>query len=395
MSYEKNLKKICEQNGLNQTLTALSDAVAERKIAPERISIRRLAEAFLGDNWFDNLRAYQTGRALTEAAAGEAVDGSAFTAITGQLLVNEIKDKYQLQSIITDKLATTIPVVNGNLGEQKVPYLSDVTLNPAKGNIVEEGMPYPQTTFTGQFITYPQIKKVGKICAVTAEAIYADLTTQILDSARSVGTYVSMVKMYDILKIMLGLDNTYKFNGVNYNTYQASAPWINLIENFSLVDWTSVNQLLTLSYNMLDPVTQQPIEIGVNSMFVMPNQVMQAKVILNATSVSKGAFSQSDVNQVRGDSANPLDSYALLTSQYAYKLLIDSGLTPAQANSYTFLGDPKSAFVVRSAKPLTVVEAPPLAPLDFNQDIALAVKASEWFTAGIRDPRYMFLGRNL
>jgi hypothetical protein len=122
---------------------------------------------------------------------------------------------------------------------------------------------------------------------------------------------------------------------------------------------------------------------------------MQAKVILNATSVSKGAFSPTNVNQIRGDSANPLDDYALLTSQYAYKLLIDSGLTSTQANSYTFLGDPKSAFVVRSAKPLTVVEAPPLNPLDFQQDIVLSVKASEWFSANVRDPRYMFLGNNV
>jgi len=395
MSYEKNLKKICEANGLEQTQTALSEAISEKKISPDRISIRRLAEAFLGENWHENLRRYTTGQRLLEGASSEAVDGSAFTAITGQLLVNEIKDKYQLQSIITDKLATTIPVVNGNLGEQKVPYLSDVVLDPAKGNIVEEGMQYPQTTFTGQFITYRPIQKVGKICAVTAEAIYADLTTQILDSARSVGTYISLVKMYDILKIMLGLENPYKFNGVNYNSYQTTGPWINKITGFSLTDWSSVNQLLTLSYNMQDPVTQQPIEIVPTTMFVMPNQVMQAKVILNATSVSKGAFSPTNVNQIRGDSANPLDDYALLTSQYAYKLLIDSGLTATQANSYTFLGDPKSAFVVRSAKPLTVVEAPPLNPLDFHQDIVLSVKASEWFSANVRDPRYMFLGNNV
>lgn len=392
MSIEKNFKKICSEHGVDQTLTAFNDAIAEKKISPNRISIRRLAEAFLGDNWFDNLRRYQTGRVMESA---EAVDGSAFTAITGQLLVNEIKDKYQLQSIITDKLATTIPVVNGNLGKQRVPYLSDVTFNPALSNSVEEGMPYPQTQFAGQYIEYPQIKKVGKICAVTAEAIYSDLTTQILDSARSVGTYVSLIKMYDILKIMLGLENPYSFNGVNYQTYQASSPWINLIEGFQLVDWTSFNSLLTLSYNMLDPVTKQPIEVNPTTVFVMPNQVMQAKVILNATSVSKGSFSQTDVNQVRGDSANPLDDYALLTSQYAYKLLIDSGLTPAQANSYTFMADFRAGLVVRSAKPLTVVEAPPLAPLDFNQDIALAVKASEWFSVGVRDPRYLFLGRNI
>ena len=393
MSYEKNLKKICEQAGVDQTIATLTEAIKTKQVDPARISLRRLAESFLGgDNWYDNLRRHKAGVRITEGASGEAVDASAFTLITGQLLVNEIRDKYQLQSIMTDKLATTIPVVNGNLGVQKVPYQSDVVFDPATDNIVEEGMPYPQTTFAGQFIQYPGIKKVGKVCAVTAEAIYSDLTTQILDSARSVGTYVSLIKMYDILRLMLGLSNTYNFNGTVYNSFQTAAPWINKKTGFALTDWSSVNELLTLSYNILDPVTGQPVEINPTSMFVMPNVVMQAKVILNATTVSKGSFSTSNVNQIRGESDNPLPNMDLLTSQYAYKLLVDSGLTASQANGYILIGDFKSALVVRQAKPLTVVEAPPLNPLDFHQDIVLAVKASEWFTAGVRDPRYMFLG---
>jgi hypothetical protein len=144
---------------------------------------------------------------------------------------------------------------------------------------------------------------------------------------------------------------------------------------------------------MVDPVTGYPILIEPKQMLVMPALKYQARSIVNATEVQRGNYATSG-EPVRTLAANPLDrDYQILTSPHALKALTDSGVTAANANGRVYLGDFKKAFVWREAKPLTVVEAPPLNPLEFNQDIALAVKASWMGVAGVRDPRYVVLGK--
>lgn len=386
MSIEYKLKNVCEANGVKATVDTLKEAFAEKKVRPEDFSIRRMAETFIGRGWQEVLE----NRMSRVQESSEAVSASLFTAITGQLLVNEIKEKYQLASFIGDSLATTIPVTNGNLGVQKVPYLSDVR---DIGEKLEEGEPYPQTQFAGQYITYPGVEKHGRICAVSMEAIYSDLTTQILDSARSVGTYLGLTREYKILQVILGVTNNHSWNGTAYNTYLTTGAWVNTLATYSLTDWTSINSLEQLFVNMVDPVTGYPILIEPKQMLVMPALKYQARSIVNATEVQRGNYATSG-EPVRTLAANPLDrDYQILTSPHALKALTDSGVTAANANGRVYLGDFKKAFVWREAKPLTVVEAPPLNPLEFNQDIALAVKASWMGVAGVRDPRYVVLGK--
>jgi len=384
---EYKLKQVCEQNGVQATVNTLKEAFAERKVSAGDFSLRRMAEAFIGHQWQSVLE----NRLSRVQESSEAVSASLFTAITGQLLVNEIKEKYQLASFIGDQLATTIPVTNGNLGTQKVPYLSDVR---DIGEKLEEGEPYPQTQFAGQYITYPGIEKHGRICAVSMEAIYSDLTTQILDSARSVGTYLALTKEYKILQVVLGVTNNHSWNGTSYNTYLTTGAWVNKITSYSLTDWTTINSLEQLFVNMVDPVTGYPILIEPKQMLVMPALKYQARSIVNATEVRRNnpgyATSGAPIQNI---SENPLDrDYQILTSPHALKALTDSGVSVANANTRVYLGDFKKAFVWREAKPLTVVEAPPLNPLEFNQDIALAVKASWMGVAGVRDPRFVVAG---
>jgi hypothetical protein len=389
MAIEHKLKQVCESSGVAATVNTLNEAIAEKKVRPEEFSLRRMAEAFIGHNWGDVL---QRNISKTVYESSEAVSASLFTAITGQLLVNEIKEKYQLASLIGDQLATTIPVTNGNLGTQKVPYLSDVR---DLGEKLEEGEPYPQTSFAGQYITYPGIEKHGRICAVTMEAIFSDLTSQILDSARSVGTMLAVTREYKILQVVLGVVNNHSWNGNSLNTYLTSGSWVNTLGSFSLTDWTSMNTLEQLFVNMVDPVTGYPIMVEPKQVLVMPALRYTAKNILNATEVRQTAPGYATSGEPKQTvSANPLDqNYQILSSPHALKALVDSGVTAANANKRVYLGDFKKAFVWREAKPLTVVEAPANNPLEFNQDIALAIKAGWMGVAGVRDPRYVVLGK--
>jgi hypothetical protein len=385
----QKLKKLTESYGITKTAKFLGDAIRDKKVSKHSISIRQLAESFLGHNWAENLYRYNSGVRVQEASEG--VDASSFTAITGQLLVNEIKDKFDLAKLIGDDVCETIPVTNGNLKEQKVPWLSNVIDSVEK---VEEGMPYPHTTFSPNYIEYPAIEKIGKICAVTMEAIYSDLTGQILDSAGSVGTYCGLAREERILKVVLGLVNNHKWNGNSYNTYLSSGAWANLVGNFVLKDWTSVNTLEQLFTNMLDPNTGKNILIEPKQMLVMPANRYRAIRAFSANVTRSGDFATSG-NPDQIEAPNPLDKdYQILTSPHARRLLTESGVSTSIADSYVFLGDFKKAFIWREAKPLTVVEAPAQNPREFEQDIALAVKASLMGVAAVRDPRYVVFGVN-
>ena len=389
MGIGNRLKKLTESYGIGKASKFLGEAIRDGKISRHAISLRNLAESFMGDNWAENLQRHNSGMRVTEAS--EATGASAFTAITGQLLVNEIKDKFELAKLIGDELCDTIPVTNGNLKEQKVPWLSNVTDSVEK---VEEGMPYPQTTFSPNYIEYPAIEKIGKICSVTMEAIYSDLTGQILDSAGSVGTYCGMAREERILKMVLGITNAHKWNGSAYNTYLTSGAWINKIETFTLTDWTSINSMEQLFAQMVDPNTGKNILIEPKQLLVMPAQKYRAKKVFSATSVKSGNFATSG-NPEHIEGPNPLDNdYQVMTSPHARRLLIESGVSASLADSYVLLGDFKKTFIWREAKPLTVVEAPANNPREFEQDIALAVKASLMGVAAVRDPRFVVLGYN-
>jgi hypothetical protein len=161
-----------------------------------------------------------------------------------------------------------------------------------------------------------------------------------------------------------------------------------------LTDWTTINSLEQLFVNMVDPITGYPILVEPKQMLVMPALKYQARSIVNATEVRRAnpgyATSGAPIQNI---SENPLDrDYQIMTSPHAFKALTDSGVSASNANTRCYLGDFKKAFVWREAKPLTIVEAPPLNPLEFNQDIALAVKASWMGVAGVRDPRYVVAG---
>jgi hypothetical protein len=334
--------------------------------------------------------------------ATEAVDASNFAAITGQILITTVQEKYKLASFIGDQLVSTIPA-GQNLSTEIIPWLSDISPSP---EVVQPGMPYPQTQFSGNYVRLPAIEKVGRICAITAEMIYSDKTSQALASAESVGTYCGLVREERILNTVLGLTGSYVYGRATgeestLNTYSTTAQagmtfgFINKVSSYALSNFASINTLEQLFYQMKDPNTGKPIDVfgpGMQ-MLVMPFQKYTASRILNPQTVTKnGPFATSgDVEQL--ESPNPLDNnYGLLTSAHARNLLVTSGIAASTADKYVYLGNFKKAFVWREAKPMEVVQAPANNWAEFNQDIAVAIKASWWGSAGVTDPRYVVQG---
>lgn len=381
MSLGRNLRRFCESHGAKKTGKYFSDALREGRIRQSQISIRDLAESLLGPSWPQRL---QGGQALLREA-NEAVDVSAFSNITGQLLVNEIQKKYESADFIGLQLCETIPITNGNLGSQKVPWLSKLSQAPKQLQPLEQ---YPHAQFSEQWITYPAPKKYGLNCAVSMEMIFADLTNQVFESAGDVGERLGQQQEEDILSVVLGLTNNHTWNDTSYNTYLTSGSWVNVVSGVTLTDWTVVNQVEQKFVEITDPVTAKPIKIKPDAMLVMPWRYYNAKRVLSATETRSGDITTGDGNQTVAN--NPLETaYPVLKSPNAYKLLTDSGVSSANAREYWYLGQFKKAFVWRQVYPLKVVEAPPNNPAEFNQDIAYQVKAGLFGAPGVRDPRYV------
>lgn len=390
------LREACRSYGVDNAKKLLREGIAQGKIRRSDVHLKELAQAFMGENADRAYEEYRRGGwQLRESAS--AVDASNFAAITGQLLVDTIREKYELATKVGDQIFDTKPISNGNLTTQREPWLSRVQHDP---KVVQQGMPYPTTSFIGQYVDYPAPEKLGEICLVTMEMIFSDLTGQAYESAESVGEITGLAVEYRKLAVFLGLIKNHSWNGTGYNTYLTTGAWINKMTDFTLTDWRSVNRFEQLFAQMTDPVTGKPIEVNVKDMFVMPAAKYTQARILNAVEVREGDITTGNGTQTV--SSNPLETnYNRLTSKHARYIavngvtdLVSGGYTAAKADTITIAGDFKKAFVWREAKKLEVVQAPPQNMWEFAQDIAIAVKASVWGAACVRDPRFVGLGFN-
>lgn len=387
MSLGQNLKKLCEAHGYHTARQHFVDGLAAGKINLNQVRLRDLAESFMGPTWAAKLRKRAEGL-RTVGESTDAVDASAFADITGQLLVNEVKQKYSAPEFIGSQIVETIPITNGNLGPQRTPWLSNVIDD---AYTIQPGMNYPRTAFVENFIDYPAPEKFGEICAVTMEMIYSDLTAQARDSAGDVGRRTALNKEERIAKVVLGVVNNHSWNGTSYNTYQTSTPWINKLTGKTVLDWTNINDIEQLFVNMLDPNTGKPIFVKPEWVLCMPAKYYTIKRIFAASDVRTNDGAS---NTQATYAPSPIETqYSVYKSPVFFQQLKNSGVSASNANEYVLMGN-RRAFVWRQAMPLEVVEAPAQNPAQFHQDIAIQIRAREFGVAGVQDPRFVALSIN-
>lgn len=381
------LRESVKSNGIDLTIKALADLRSERKVKQEDISLREMAQSFMGDSWAESLTRYNTRCA---AAGGvllrEAVDGveaSAFSAITGQLLVDQVREKYDY-AVRSMENMFTVESVGQNLEAHRVPRLTRVRDG---GKNVNQLQPYPVTGFDPDYIDYPAPQKFGEICYVGMEMIRGDRTGQVFESAASTGEAVGMDEYERKLRIALGITNSHSWNGTAYDTYRTTG-WINLKDDFVLVDWQDVNKIEQLFAQMTDPTTGKNIIVGDMQAFVTPALKHTARRIFSATETRTGTTSSVPGNATIA--GNPLDSYSLNVCPHARRILIaEGGLTAAKADTFTLWGNFKKAFRWRQVYATMVSQLPPGNILEFTQDVALAIKAGGFGVACVYDPRYV------
>jgi len=388
----KELKRRFDLDGPQSTYRHLSEALESRQLRPADFSIRDLAENFVrnrggetvGHHWVREICGpAQGGTMLLEA--GEAVDTTAFSAITGQLIHSRVLEGYQHPAFVLSRL---VPATPTQLSGEKIP---GVTRVGDEAEAVGEGMPYPNFGFGEEFIETPETTKRGLIVAVTREAIFFDRTHLILRRAGEVGEVLGMNKEKRLVDVVIGATNNYKRNDVAADTYIVSGgDWANDHAN-PLVDWTSVDNAEQLLAEMQDPATGEPILITADTILAMPANHRTAQRVLSATEVtstSTAGVSTTTDNPVGGQ-------YRVERSQLAYlRIQSELSVAAADARQYWFLGRFDRAFAYMENWPVTVSQAPVGSEAEFVQDIAMRFKASERGAAAVLDPRYVVRNKN-
>jgi len=339
----RELKRRYELDGPQQTARHLREALHNGELQPEDFSIRELAEATLGAQWVKQLD--PRGDAVELVEAGEAVDASAFSNITGQVVYSRIMRAYRQEDFVLSQLVETIST---RLDGEKIPGLGRLRDEVAE---VRPGMPYPSVGLGEDYIETPSTTKRGFIVPVTREAIFFDRTHLILQRAAEVGEILGLNKEKRLIDLLIGQTNTYKWKGVDYSTYYAagaSGPWVNELAGNELVDWTNVDAAEQLFNEILDPNTGEPVLVRANSVLVMPAYRHAANRVFNATEIHYGG---SD-SQTQTVSPNLLRSYRIYDSRLAYRRLLAAGVAPAEAKKWWFAGDFRRAFAYMENWPI-------------------------------------------
>ena len=392
----RKLRGECQRHGPDHITEQVKTCLAEKVFKPEDFSFHELAEEFLGHDYVRSCDP-RRGDARPLREASDAVDVTAFSNITGQLLVNSVLQGFENAPKVASTLVSTIPT---RLNGEKVPGVEHITDEVA---VVQPGMPFPHYGFGETYIETPTSDKRGLKCSVTKEAIFYDLTGHVLTRAGEVGQVLATRKEKRVMDMIIGYGGgstpnfagggKWRYKGTDYAVFNTttvdwSSYWYVNQHTAALSDYTDIDEAEQLFAEMRQPDTREPIEImGTRTLLVPPALRVTARRIVNTTEIHEG---DSDVRI--GVSGNLVDDLGIqaVSSAYMYRRLIDGGsVSAANAKKHWLYGDFAKAFAYMENWPITVVQSPPNSYVEFNQDIVIEVKASERGTCAVINPYYV------
>lgn len=410
----QSLRNLVEGHGLTETSMLLNECLAlgrkdpkhEQALRPDDFHIRELAEAFCGEDWvrrmdtrYDNENRWSiTARGAEPAQTrqlletGGAVDVSAFSNITGQILFNKILEGWELAGMIGDQIAQDTPTV---LDGEKLPWISQPL---TEGGKVHPGNPYEEFGLAEEYINTQPLNTYGAILSIHKLTIFYDRTAQLLRKANNLGRQLRYNKERRILNLMVQAPSAplFSWKGTSFVPFQTNGTyWNNLLLNNPLVDFTSFEKVEIAATQILEPDLQNvgistPIEIDLDTIIVMPFKKWTAWRALNAYEV-RGANLAATPN-ITTLSASPMGDYKMIESKILYYQAINAaGATAAQAQDWWWMIDSKMKPIVYMENwPLLLTPQPPMSTADFERDIVFRIRASERGEPSWLDPRYAF-----
>ena len=384
-----NIRSLIEAHGKEATLSALCEALEQRKLRPEHFNLRELAEA-VWPAWKQacDPRSMSYGMFGAPTLVGlseDAIDSTMFANITGQIMFTKVMEGFiEADEGVFEKICTVIPTkFNG----EKIPGISPPT---ADGYEVAEGAEFDQGQVIEDYIETPVTTKRGQIIYVTKEAVFFDRTNMLLQQAGKVGERLATKRLKLMIDVVAGVTNPFKWRGVAKNTYQnALGDWINELASNALVDWTDIDAIYTLAAKMTDPNTSEPISISLPDVLVPPHLAATAKRVLRATEIRFGDGASSTTQTIASNPVADLGQNIIVSTQL-YARLVASGASASVSGSTWFIGDFKKAFAYMENWGLTPASLPAGSTLEFTRDVVAGFKFSERGVPAVIEPRRAF-----
>jgi len=350
---------------------------------PHDLSIRDLAESIMGHEAVREMNPNDQST-VSFRESSDAVDSTAFSNITGQIVYTEIENAYEAETNVITPLFRNVPT---RLNGEKIPGITGLSGDDAF--VIHEGEEYKRAGIGETFTETPATTKRGLIVPITKEAVFFDRTGVILERANSVGEALGINKENRCIDEFIGVTNGYNWEGTAFATYQSNgSSWTNQLHGarYDLEDWTDIDAVENLFDDIVNPHTGENIELRATTVVATRNRKHQLRRLLSATEIRSTVGNQETI------SGNPIGGEnftGITTRRLKSRLKKGLGLTDAQVAATWFFGNPQMAFKYMENWGLTTVQAPPNAYAEFEQDIVAQYKASERGVAVTGNPRYV------
>ena len=152
-----NLKLMVKNHGKQQVYRKVVELLekgrkpgaGDKGLRYSDLGLREIAEAFCGEQWVSRMGAAQRGGFTPLMESGDAVDVSAFSNITGQIIFSKILESYQFQVVPIEALVEIVP---SQFAHERFPRLGNL---PKDGEEIHPGMPYPRAGFGENYVDTP------------------------------------------------------------------------------------------------------------------------------------------------------------------------------------------------------------------------------------------------
>ena len=410
----RNLLGLCDESGNNYRDHARNRRLGERSIRAEDFSLQELAESICGPSWrqlFDpahgeDFSRMAMQRSFVESAypgdqralfenTGFGIDPSAFmninaySILTGGLIEVKILEAFQNPTFIGDKM---MPSEATKLNGQKV-----IGINPI-GDVSQRrapGEPHPRTQFGERWIQTPETRENALAIDILKEAVFFDLTGDLLHNASALGEQLAYRKELEIIDTIIGVNNPFRWKGpTTSNTYVSSSAlgFDNLVTGNDLTDWLNVQAAWLKFSRFTDPDTTKRILINPNTILVSPGKLATANLILNAVSTQRrtaGSDTQATAAtlNISDTNSNPYSGmFNVLTSPLVEQQLMLSGLTANESTSTWFMMESGKSFKYMQNYPLQVQQASAQSYNMLDRGILATYFASERGIASVWSP---------
>lgn len=369
-------RKRIDSKGLASVLEGMESLWTERKQSVDRWSVMDLAEHLIpnGREFLRNIGPGKSGRAnLFEAS--QSVSTADFSNVIGQIFYTKIREAFDNTELIGDQLVTDFPTTF--LGGEKIAGIGRIG---DEFEAVAEGHNYPRAGLNEEWVESPAAVKRGTILEVTREAMITDRTGVLTQRASAIGEYLAINKEKRILDVATGQVNNYKRNGTSTNTYLTSGAYINVSTSAALTDWTDIEAGLLIQDQITDPNTGEFLNWGADTLLVPVALKMTAMRIMQATDIR---FGDGASNTTAAYGKNPVSNMPM-------KILSNAYVRNATSSTTTwFMGCPKKAFWYSSIWNIETTQAASNNQAEFERDVFLSYKTTEFGVPWAYEPRYM------